>query len=97
MRASPSPTSARTDSPATAWLRIAAGCLALALLLSLELTVVLALRGLTLATYLASRDPVAGAAYLLSLALFAVCPCDIYIYIYSYFCLNLISNCLLPP
>jgi hypothetical protein len=61
-------------SPAAAWPRIAAGCLALALLLSLELTLVLALRGLTFAAYLASRDPVSGTAYLASLALFALMP-----------------------
>jgi hypothetical protein len=61
-------------SPAAAWPRIAAGCLALALLLSLELTFVLSLRGLTFAAYLASRDPVSGTAYLLSLVLFALMP-----------------------
>lgn len=51
-----------------------AGLLALALLLAVELTVVLALRGLTWEEYLAGRDPVAGAVYLASLALFAVMP-----------------------
>ena len=60
--------------PAVAWQCIAAGCLALALLLCLELTLVLALRGLTFAAYLASRDPVSGTAYLVSLALFALMP-----------------------
>jgi hypothetical protein len=61
-------------SSAAAGSRLATGLLALALLLSLEMTVVLALRGLTLATYLASRDPVSGAAYLASLLLFALMP-----------------------
>jgi len=47
---------------------------ALLMLLSVELTVVLALRGLSLHDYLATRDPVAGLAYLLGLAWFAAAP-----------------------
>ncbi|HVA00273.1 MAG TPA: hypothetical protein VMV34_01325 [Terriglobia bacterium] len=39
-----------------------------------ELTVVLALRGLTLREYLASRDPVAGSVYVIMLGIFAVMP-----------------------
>ena len=54
--------------------RLAVGFLALALLLACELTVVLALRGLTLAEYLASRDPLAGSVYAVSLVLFALMP-----------------------
>lgn len=54
--------------------RIAAGIVALGLLLSVELTLVLWLRGLTLAEYTASRDPVSGSAYVVSLLLFAAMP-----------------------
>jgi type IV secretory pathway TrbD component len=54
--------------------RLAVGLAALALMLSAELTVVLWLRKLTLAEYVASRDPVAGSVYLLSLAAFAAMP-----------------------
>jgi len=50
------------------------GLLALALVLVLEFTVVLGLRGLTLSEYLAGRDPLAGAVYLLLLGLFALMP-----------------------
>jgi hypothetical protein len=46
----------------------------LALLLACELTVVLALRGMSLEEYLASRDPLAGAVYAVSLLLFALMP-----------------------
>lgn len=54
--------------------RLATGGGALALLLAAELLVVLELRGLGLAEYLAGRDPVAGTAYALSLVLFAGMP-----------------------
>jgi hypothetical protein len=54
--------------------RLAVGLIALALVLSAELTVVLRLRKLTLAAYVAGRDPVAGTVYLLSLAAFAAMP-----------------------
>ena len=54
--------------------RLGTGFLALALLLTCELTVVLALRGLTFEQYLQSRDPLAGTVYLLSLLLFALMP-----------------------
>lgn len=54
--------------------RIAAGLIALALLVGVELGVVLRLRGLTLSEYLAARDPVSGAVYALSLLLFALMP-----------------------
>ena len=47
---------------------------ALALVIAAELTVVLALRGLTLSEYLTTRDPVAGGVYLANLALFAIMP-----------------------
>ena len=54
--------------------RLAVGLLALALMLAAELAVVLWLRRLSLADYVASRDPVSGSVYLLSLGLFAVLP-----------------------
>lgn len=53
---------------------LASGGLALLLLLSLEFTVVLALRGITLGEYLQERDPLAGGVYLLLLVLFAAMP-----------------------
>lgn len=55
-----------------AWLGV--GLLALAMVLAMEFGVVLALRGLTLRAYLASRDPVAGTAYLATLLVFAALP-----------------------
>lgn len=50
------------------------GFLALALLLTTELTVVLSLRGLTFEEYLRSRDPLAGGVYVVLLLLFAFMP-----------------------
>jgi hypothetical protein len=64
----------RPGTPLTPRRRIGVGVVALALLLVVELTVVLWLRGLTLKTYLAQRDPVAGTAYLVMLGLFALMP-----------------------
>lgn len=54
--------------------RLAVGLVGVVLLLAVEFTVVLALRGLSLAGYFAGRDPVAGAVYVALLALFAVMP-----------------------
>ena len=54
--------------------KIALGLLALALLIALEFTVVLWLRGLTLADYFRERDPVSGTVYYLLLVAFAVMP-----------------------
>ena len=54
--------------------RLALGLLALALLLAAELGVVLLVRDSSLAEYIAARDPVAGTAYLVALALFALAP-----------------------
>jgi hypothetical protein len=51
-----------------------AGLLALGLLVVVELTVVLTLRGLTWDEYVSGRDPVPGAVYLASLVLFALMP-----------------------
>ena len=53
---------------------LAVGCVALALGLLCESTVVLWLRGLTIREYIASRDPVAGAVFIVMLGLFAVMP-----------------------
>ena len=54
--------------------RLAVGLVALGLLLLAEFTVVLGVRGLTIAEYLAGRDPVAGTVYVLMLAAFAFMP-----------------------
>ena len=51
-----------------------AGLAALALLLCAELAVVAFVRGQTLSDYVASRDPVSGAAYAVALLLFAAMP-----------------------
>ena len=53
---------------------LAVGFLALALLVSIEWTMVLSLRGLTLEEYVRSRDPLAGGVYLVLLLLFALMP-----------------------
>ena len=52
--------------------RLAVGLLGVALLLAVEFTVVLALRGLSPVEYFAGRDPVAGAVYVVLFVLFAV-------------------------
>lgn len=53
---------------------LAIGAAALALLLAVEFTVVLKLRGLDLRDYIAGRDPVAGSVYALLLLAFASMP-----------------------
>jgi hypothetical protein len=53
---------------------VAGGVLALASLLGAEVGLVFALRGLTLDQYLASRDPVSGAAYVAALLVFMLAP-----------------------
>jgi hypothetical protein len=60
--------------PSAAVSRLGVGLVALGLLLTAELAVVLRLRGLTIAQYMATRDSVAGAVYLVSLVVFAVAP-----------------------
>lgn len=57
-------------------LGVALGCglIALGLLVTAELTLVLAIQGTTFAEYIASRDAVSFTAYLISLGLFAVMP-----------------------
>jgi hypothetical protein len=54
--------------------RLGPGIIALTLLLAAEFTVVLKIRHLTLAQYIAGRDPVAGTVYILMLLLFALMP-----------------------
>lgn len=54
--------------------RLGAGLVALAFLLTLEFTVVLWIRGLTIGEYIQRRDPVAGTVYIALLAAFAVMP-----------------------
>ncbi len=54
--------------------RLAMGGIALALLLAFEFGLVLQLRGMSFAEYFATRDPLSGSAYALSLALFALAP-----------------------
>jgi len=56
------------------WARVAVGVAALFVLLVVEFTVVLWLRDMTIGAYLANRDPVAGAVYAASLAIFALAP-----------------------
>jgi hypothetical protein len=54
--------------------RLGIGLVGLCLLLIAEFTLVLWLQGLTISEYLASRDPVAGTAYIIALAVFAIMP-----------------------
>ena len=54
--------------------RLGMGMIALCLLLTVEFTIVLWLRGLSMGEYLAARDPVAGAVYFALLAVFALMP-----------------------
>ncbi len=54
--------------------RLGMGCLALALVLIAEFTLALWLRGLTIAEYVASRDPVSGTVYYVMLGMFAIMP-----------------------
>jgi len=64
----------RFSLPPTIAARLGAGFLALGFLLTAELTMVLAVRRLTLADYIAGRDPVAGTVYVLMLLAFAAMP-----------------------
>lgn len=64
----------RLGVPPKAGIRLAVGGLALTWLLLLDVLVVLELRGISLAESLATRDPVAGAVYVILLLLFAAMP-----------------------
>lgn len=59
--------------PAVA-IRLAVGLVALTLIVLLEFTLVLRVRGLTLAEYFRGRDPVSGTVYYLMLVVFALMP-----------------------
>lgn len=54
--------------------RLGMGLGALALMLAAEFGFVMRLRGMTIGDYIATRDPVSGAAYALGLALFGLMP-----------------------
>jgi hypothetical protein len=53
---------------------VVVGLVALCLVLAMEFTVVLWLRGMTFSDYLAQRDPVSGTVYYLMLIVFAAMP-----------------------
>lgn len=60
--------------PSTPSSRFGMGGLALGLLVTAELALVLRLQGLSMAEYLATRDPVSGTVYYAMLVLVAVMP-----------------------
>ena len=60
--------------PPAPGVRAAMGLIALSLLLMAEIGVVLQVRGLSLAEYIASREPVSGSVYVGMLALYAAMP-----------------------
>jgi hypothetical protein len=60
--------------PSTWSSRLGMGGVALGFILAAELMLVCWLRGLSLGEYVASRDPVAGAVYLVMLAVFPLMP-----------------------
>ncbi len=64
----------RCSLPPAPAIRLGVGMVALAFLLIAEFTLVLGIRGLTLAEYIASRDPVAGTVYVILLGVFAAMP-----------------------
>ena len=64
----------RFSLPPTVAARLGPGLIALALLLAAEFTVVLKIRRLTPAQYIAGRDPVAGSVYIVMLIIFAAMP-----------------------
>jgi hypothetical protein len=64
----------RVAGPPTPLRLLGVGVVALVLLLVVEFTVVLWLRGLTIGEYFAGRDPVAGTAYIMMLGVFTVMP-----------------------
>lgn len=64
----------RMPAPSTRAARLAVGLIALGLLLLTEFTFVLWLQGLSVREAIINRDPVSGAAYAVSLLVFAVMP-----------------------
>jgi len=53
---------------------LASGVIALFLLVVVELSVVLTMRGMSISDYVADRDPLAGSVYVVMLVIFAVMP-----------------------
>lgn len=64
----------RMEVPSAAPARLTMGFGALVLMLAAEFGLVLAVRGITFAEYLATRDPLTGTAYYLALLFFALAP-----------------------
>jgi hypothetical protein len=60
--------------PSALWARLSMGLIALGFLLIAEFGAVLYLRGMTIAEYFATRDPVSGTLYYLMLGIFAAMP-----------------------
>jgi hypothetical protein len=60
--------------PPAPYNRLGMGLIALGLLLGAEFTLVLWLQGISLSEHFATRDPVSGTAYYLSLGVFALMP-----------------------
>lgn len=60
--------------PPTVWASLGIGLVALGCMLSAEFGLVLRLRGLSIAEYMATRDPISGTVYYLMLCIFAVMP-----------------------
>ena len=60
--------------PSTYGIRVSVGFLALALLVTAELLLTLAIQSQTLGQFIASRDRVSGTAYLLMLGVYALMP-----------------------
>lgn len=67
-------TARRLAVPDSVGSRLSMGCIALGLLLLAEFTLVLWLRGMSIAEYFAQRDPVSGGVYCLMLDILAVMP-----------------------
>ena len=64
----------RLEIPPTPGKRLGMGCIAFVLLLVAEFGFVLWLRGVSISEYLATRDPVSGTVYYISLGVFAIMP-----------------------
>ena len=60
--------------PARTSSRAGMGIVALALMLTAEFSLMLWLRGISIHEYIATRDPVSGTVYYLSLGIFAILP-----------------------
>lgn len=60
--------------PATAFVRLSTGLLALSMLIAAELLLTVAIQDQSLGEFVASRDPVSGAVYLVMLGVYAAMP-----------------------